>query len=67
MYDGSVQGFFFYVGGNKNKIAWLADVTKLKQTSNSSLFILSFLPFFSYNKGASIILCAFYNSNNVRI
>ncbi len=27
-YDGSRQGYFFYVGGNenKNKISWLADV-----------------------------------------
>ncbi len=31
-YDGSQQGFLFYVGGNENKIkiSWLADVEEKK-------------------------------------
>ncbi len=29
-YDRSREGFFFYVGGNKNKIPWLTDVGRGK-------------------------------------
>ena len=29
-YDRTRQGFFFYIGGNKNKIYWLADVEEEK-------------------------------------